>query len=124
MSVELNLTVNGEPRTIALESPKFTIGRGPENSLCLPVSVVSRLHAEVIRLGQDFILRDQGSTNGSFINGSRVTELMLNDGDGVEIHQDFARLGPFARTDVTALLKNVEDTGRPRVTEAEPALEK
>lgn len=87
---ELHLTVNGEARTIALESPKFTIGRGPENSLCLPVSVVSRLHAELIRLGQDFILRDLGSTNGSFINGSRVTELMLSDGD----HIRFGSNGP------------------------------
>jgi len=87
---ELHLTVNGEARTIALESPKFTIGRGPENSLCLPVSVVSRLHAEVIRLGQDFVLRDLGSTNGSFINGSRVTELMLSDGD----HIRFGSNGP------------------------------
>ncbi len=87
---ELHLTINGEPRTIALESPKFTIGRGPENSLCLPVSVVSRLHAEVIRLGEDYVLRDQGSTNGSFINGSRVTELMLTDGD----HIRFGTNGP------------------------------
>ncbi len=87
---ELHLTVNGEARTIALESPKFTIGRGPENSLCLPVSVVSRLHAELIRLGQDFILRDLGSTNGSFINGSRITELMLSDGD----HIRFGSNGP------------------------------
>ena len=87
---ELHLTVNGEARTIALESPKFTIGRGPENSLCLPVSVVSRLHAEVIRLGQDFVLRDLGSTNGSFINGSRITELMLSDGD----HIRFGSNGP------------------------------
>lgn len=78
---EIHLTTNGEARTIALEVPKFTIGRGPENSLCLPVSVVSRLHAEVIRLGQDFLLRDLGSTNGSFINGSRITEQMLGDGD-------------------------------------------
>ena len=87
---ELHLTVNGEARTIALESSKFTIGRGPENSLCLPVSVVSRLHAELIRLGQDFILRDLGSTNGSFINGSRITELMLSDGD----HIRFGSNGP------------------------------
>lgn len=87
---ELHLTVNGEARTIALESSKFTIGRGPENSLCLPVSVVSRLHAELIRLGQDFILRDLGSTNGSFINGSRIAELMLSDGD----HIRFGSNGP------------------------------
>jgi tetratricopeptide (TPR) repeat protein len=80
---EIHLSENNESRIIALESPKFTIGRGPENSLCLPSSVVSRLHAEVIRLGQDFVLRDLGSTNGSYLNGKRITESMLSDGDQI-----------------------------------------
>jgi tetratricopeptide (TPR) repeat protein len=61
--------------------PRFTIGRGPENSLCIPASVVSRSHAELIRIGDDFLLRDLGSTNGSYVNGARVSEQMLNDGD-------------------------------------------
>ncbi|MEP7342169.1 MAG: FHA domain-containing protein [Acidobacteriota bacterium] len=80
---EIHLSENNESRIVALESLKFTIGRGPENSLCLPSSVVSRLHAEVIRLGQDFVLRDLGSTNGSYLNGKRITESMLSDGDQI-----------------------------------------
>jgi tetratricopeptide (TPR) repeat protein len=42
---------------------------------------VSRSHAELIRVGANYLLRDLGSTNGSFVNGDRVTERMLNDGD-------------------------------------------
>ena len=42
---------------------------------------MSRSHAELIRVGANYLLRDLGSTNGSFINGDRVTERMLNDGD-------------------------------------------
>lgn len=78
---EIHLTFNGEARSMALEAVRFTIGRGPENSLCLPVSVVSRSQAEVIRLGSDFLLRDLGSTNGSFVNNARVAEQVLADGD-------------------------------------------
>ena len=72
---------NGEPKVVPIESPRFTIGRGTENSLCVPSNVVSRSHAELIRVGADYLLRDLGSTNGSFVNGVRITEQMLNDGD-------------------------------------------
>lgn len=73
--------VNGESKVVDIESPRFTIGRGPENSLCVPATVVSRSHAELIRVGANYLLRDLGSTNGSFVNGDRITERMLNDGD-------------------------------------------
>ena len=72
---------NGESRVVPIESPRFTIGRGAENSLCVQSTVVSRSHAELIRVGANYLLRDLGSTNGSFVNGDRVTERMLNDGD-------------------------------------------
>ncbi|MGH9755448.1 MAG: response regulator [Blastocatellia bacterium] len=72
---------NGESTVVPIESPRFTIGRGTENSLCVPATVVSRSHAELIRVGANYLLRDLGSTNGSFVNGDRITERMLNDGD-------------------------------------------
>jgi|SoiMethySBSTD1v2_1073268.scaffolds.fasta_scaffold27722_6 tetratricopeptide (TPR) repeat protein len=74
---------NGESRVVPIESPRFTIGRGAENSLCVQATVVSRSHAELIRVGANYLLRDLGSTNGSFVNGDRVTERMLNDGDSL-----------------------------------------
>lgn len=78
---ELHLTLNNEAKSYALDAARFTIGRGPENALCVPSSVVSRAHAEVIRIGDNYLLRDTGSTNGSFVNGARITEQALNDGD-------------------------------------------
>lgn len=80
---KLHLSVGDAESVFLLEAPRFTIGRGSENSLCLPDQSISRYHAEVIRLGGDFLLRDLGSTNGSFINGDRVTEQLLNDGDTI-----------------------------------------
>jgi pSer/pThr/pTyr-binding forkhead associated (FHA) protein len=87
---ELHLRANGAEKVFWLEAPRFTIGRGTENSLCLPDPVVSRYHAELIRLGDAFLLRDLGSTNGSYINGLRISEQMLNDGDLVR----FGQAGP------------------------------
>lgn len=78
---ELHLLTEAESKIFPLETPRFTVGRGTENSLCLPHGVVSRAHAEIIRLGDDFMVRDLGSTNGSYVNGARMAEQMLNDGD-------------------------------------------
>ena len=83
VSGKLHLSVGDAESVFLLEAPRFTIGRGSENSLCLPDQSISRYHAEVIRLGSDFLLRDLGSTNGSFVNGDRVTEQLLNDGDTI-----------------------------------------
>ncbi len=80
---EIHLAMaGGETKVVHVESPRFTIGRGAENSLCVPSTVVSRSHAELIRIGANYLLRDLGSTNGSFVNGERIgAERMLNDGD-------------------------------------------
>ncbi len=78
---ELHLAINGELTSYQIDSPRFTFGRGNENSLCIHSSVVSRTHAELIRVGNDFLFRDLGSTNGSFINNARISEQVLIDGD-------------------------------------------
>lgn len=87
---ELHFLLNGSQRIVTLDSPKFTVGRGDESSLCLQDIVVSRNHAEIVRLGNDFLLRDHGSTNGSYINDIRVSERILTDGDVVR----FGKGGP------------------------------
>jgi tetratricopeptide (TPR) repeat protein len=89
---EIHINTTGEARILPLDTPRFSIGRGPENSLCIPATVVSRSHAELIRVGNDFMLRDLGSTNGCYVNGERVSEQMLNDGDQLR----FGSNGPEA----------------------------
>ncbi len=78
---EIHINTTGDARILPLDSPRFTIGRGTENSLPIPATVVSRSHAEIIRVGTDYLLRDLGSTNGCYVNGTRVSEQMLTDGD-------------------------------------------
>jgi uncharacterized RDD family membrane protein YckC len=63
----------------------LTIGRDPSNDLVLPDAMVSRRHAVVEHRGRQFYLRDCSSANGSVVNGDRVTERALRDGDLVAI---------------------------------------
>ena len=78
---ELSFDAKGQQTTIPIETPRFTIGRGDDNTLALAEPMVSRYHAELIRIGDDFLLRDHGSTNGSYVNDARVAEQILADGD-------------------------------------------
>lgn len=66
----------------------LSIGRGPASTLRLGWdSNVSRTHAEIVQVGEDWTLTDDGlSRNGSFINGERVTgRRRLRDGDVVRV---------------------------------------
>ncbi len=64
---------------------RLTIGRGPNNDLILPSMLVSREHAEISRAGNDIVLRDRGSSNGTFLNEVQVREEVLGDGDSIRI---------------------------------------
>jgi uncharacterized RDD family membrane protein YckC len=63
----------------------LTIGRDPSNDLVLPDAMVSRRHAVIEHRGNQFFLRDCSSANGSVVNGDRVSERGLRDGDLVAI---------------------------------------
>jgi pSer/pThr/pTyr-binding forkhead associated (FHA) protein len=58
-----------------------TIGRLPGNSLVIDGPIVSSRHARVVRDGDDFVVEDLKSTNGTFVNRHRVTRHRLRDGD-------------------------------------------
>jgi FhaA, N-terminal domain/FHA domain len=59
----------------------ITIGRRPESNIVLADPNVSRSHAEIRPQGDGFVLVDLGSTNGSKVNGVRIDQRLLNDGD-------------------------------------------
>ncbi|MET9435677.1 DUF1707 and FHA domain-containing protein [Streptomyces sp. NPDC006551] len=69
------------------------IGRDPANGLRLSHETVSRLHAELSLQGGLWVLRDLGSTNGTTVNGRRVTgAVVVRAGDMVEFGQMSFRL--------------------------------
>lgn len=57
------------------------LGRLPECDITLTDTNVSRRHAEIRPHGDGFALVDLGSTNGCRVNGQRITQRVLNDGD-------------------------------------------
>jgi uncharacterized RDD family membrane protein YckC len=72
-------------REIALARTLVSIGRDPSNDVVLPDAMVSRRHAVVEYRGSQYFLRDCNSSNGSLVNGDRVSERNLRDGDLVAI---------------------------------------
>jgi pSer/pThr/pTyr-binding forkhead associated (FHA) protein len=63
-----------------------TIGRDATNGVPLAMdTTVSRRHAVIAADGGGYIIRDQGSSNGTFVNGQRVEETALRPGDEVSI---------------------------------------
>jgi hypothetical protein len=71
-------------RVVIAEEP-VTIGRLPECDVVLSDPNVSRRHAEVRRRGNDFVVVDLGSTNGTRVNGAGVRERQLTDGDEITV---------------------------------------
>ena len=61
-------------------------------SLELPGRLVSAVHARLFRRGAEFILEDAGSTNGSYVNGRRVTSSPVGERDVIEIGRVFMTL--------------------------------
>lgn len=66
-----------------LVSERTTLGRAADNDLVISDPKVSRHHAEVVRSPEGFVLRDLGSTNGTFVNGRKVSERLLVPGDTI-----------------------------------------
>jgi hypothetical protein len=60
------------------------VGRGAESDLRLPVGTISRRHAEIERIAGGWLVRDLNSENGTWVNGERVWEQVLVDGDRVQ----------------------------------------
>ena len=75
----------GEMYKIAAE--RTILGRGRQCNVALLDDGVSRAHAEITARGEEITLRDLGSRNGTFCNGTRVTEQRLNDGDKIHLGQ-------------------------------------
>lgn len=68
-----------------LSDDSATIGRGPENSIRILDTEVSRQHAKVLRDNGRFVLQDRGSSNGSFVNGRAIRNHTLEPGDRVQV---------------------------------------
>lgn len=82
MDAKLILLVKGQPvKTIPLKRQTTTIGRAKGNTVQIPAGNVSRRHCLIVQERRGLVVKDQGSANGTFVNGQKVTEQLLQPGD-------------------------------------------
>jgi pSer/pThr/pTyr-binding forkhead associated (FHA) protein len=68
-----------------LDADVTTVGRHPDADIFLDDVTVSRRHAEFLRSGTTFEVRDLGSLNGTYFDGSRIDSAALSDGSEVQV---------------------------------------
>ncbi len=71
--------------TYVLRGERVAIGRRPDAAIFLDDVTVSRDHALVVREGDGWVIVDEGSLNGTFVNRRRKDRVLLNDGDEIQI---------------------------------------
>jgi len=79
------LVVDGPGTRHELSTGRNVIGRGTEADIRLPDTGVSRKHVDVVLHGGTATVEDLGSTNGTLVNGRRVSRQSLADGDVIRI---------------------------------------
>ena len=83
---KLVLIMKNEPRQdYSIDLDVVTIGRGTTNDIMIPVIKVSRQHAKIKEVEDGYLICDLESTNGTFVNGIKIKEKLLEDGDEILI---------------------------------------
>lgn len=104
-----------EPERIDLARLPFTLGRNESCDYQILSSRVSREHAEIVREAGVFRVRDLKSTNGTYVNGQRIEEHRLADGDLVviaDVHFSFrTNREDSARKTVTQVMDRHDGAG-------------
>lgn len=68
-----------------LRGERVTIGRNPDADIFLDDVTVSRNHAVITHVGDEFAILDEGSLNGTFVNRRRNERAVIHDGDEIQI---------------------------------------
>lgn len=74
-----------EQTTYQLDRPKLVVGREPNCEIHIDNLGISRQHCAFMQRNEAFLVQDLGSSNGTYVNGRKVTEHFLNDADEIVI---------------------------------------
>jgi FHA domain-containing protein len=109
------IKINNMPRLVIngtvheLVKNLITIGRGPDNTIVIGDSSVSSHHAQLQLVGENYRLKDLGSTNGTHVNGIPVTETTLQFDDRIRFGATEARYeGDAIRSQLTPQTQEAE----------------
>ncbi|PYT05584.1 MAG: hypothetical protein DMF60_11450, partial [Acidobacteria bacterium] len=78
----------GEEHKRSIGPGPLKIGRYDDNDIVIDNPYISRYHAEIITEGSRHLIRDLGSTSGTFANGERIAQRRLKDGDRVRLGRE------------------------------------
>jgi pSer/pThr/pTyr-binding forkhead associated (FHA) protein len=117
--VVLSAGFNG--RTHELNVDKTTIGRVDDNTFQIADPSVSSHHCEILLRGTDVVIHDLGSTNGSFINGDKISESVLKPGQTLKLGQIELQLVPDGAPMPTAKPASAPAPGAPAPSAPAPA---
>lgn len=78
-------TAQGERRSFSLPRSTTVIGRKEDCDVRIPLSEVSRKHCRLMADDEVLRVEDLGSSNGTFLNGMRVQEAIVQPGDSLQI---------------------------------------
>lgn len=113
---------NGVPVSVTI-GQSLTIGRSDENGLCLDMNTISFKHAQIKAFAQGFEIQDMGSTNGTFVNGTRVRTAVLKHGDTVAFDQMAYRLECEEETSAkTVIRRAVPEESSVAATQVTPSI--
>lgn len=107
------------PDTFPLGRLRITIGRSARNDLCIADPFASRVHAEVRREGDGYILQDLGSANGTLYNGTPVGgSIPLTPGDRIQIGETEILFddGTYSSTRGAKMITDVSEAPEPEAT--------
>ena len=83
---QLQIVKPDEGRQIPLDGDKFVMGRNPDCAIVIPVTSVSREHAQIVRVNGKFFIEDKQSRNGTFVNSQAITgRTPLKNNDKIRI---------------------------------------
>lgn len=117
MTAQYQLVMHSGPtpgKTFPLEGDLITIGREADNGIVINDAEVSRKHTQFVFQGGKFILTDLGSTNGTFVDGQRLTgQHILQPGEVISLGEQINLLfESIAQVDPNATMLS---SGRPPV---------
>jgi hypothetical protein len=74
-----------DPTKVPIGKQEIFVGRDEECRISIPISNVSRRHARIFCQGEEHIVEDLESTNGTYVNGVKVTRCILRNNDHIRI---------------------------------------
>lgn len=124
MPGQYQITLRSGPNpgaVFALEGEQFSIGRDSTNEITINDAEVSRRHARLTFQGGKFVIEDLGSTNGTYVNGQRLTgQRVLKSGEVIALGEQIELVYEAVEADPGATMVSSRKAAAPRPPAAAP----